>query len=139
MKIVPRRGRVLIVDDGSRLARELAEILSRENDVTTSGSGRTALQLLMKGLNYDVVFCDVLTPQHDGREFVYTVRRMYSEHAPRLVFMTGGLGERDTRALVGSRPDEVLEPPFEPAAILELVRKRVIRALEFEARERGWA
>jgi len=66
--------RILIVDDEQEFVEVLSERLGlRDYDVTTSSSGKDAMEKLEK-LNFDVVILDVLMPDMDGIETLKRIK-----------------------------------------------------------------
>jgi CheY-like chemotaxis protein len=71
--------RVLLVDDDQEVLSVLAKALSAEAlDVETAGSGRLALNLLVRE-DFDLILCDVRMPDFDGKQ-LFDRRRGNGEH-----------------------------------------------------------
>ena len=125
----PRDIRVLVIDNeqlvGSALRRSL-----RDYDVDVLDNAKEALQRLASGASYDVILCDLMMPQMTGMEFYEELVRVAPDHAPKVVFITGGATAPRTRHFVASVPNTVLEKPFDVVALRQLIRERAPRAPE---------
>jgi CheY-like chemotaxis protein len=67
---MPRRHRVLIVDDDHDIRATLHEILSDEGyDVASAANGSDALRLLRSGIAPCVILLDLMMPIMDGWQF----------------------------------------------------------------------
>jgi EAL domain-containing protein (putative c-di-GMP-specific phosphodiesterase class I)/PleD family two-component response regulator len=69
-KAVERSGRILCVDDETRVLEGLAAILRKRFDVVTATSGEAALEQLSHGPDIDVIISDMRMPGMSGAEFL---------------------------------------------------------------------
>jgi DNA-binding NtrC family response regulator len=122
----PRVGRLLIVDDESRLADAVRRLLSDEFEVTVTSLPIEALKWLLCGDWYDVILCDVMMPVMNGVQLHDRVHAVHPELAARFVFVTGGVSVDSVRQLLDSVPNLVLERPIDFGALREFIRRRVI-------------
>ncbi len=93
---VPSQLRVLIVDDEPLILRSTARALSN-HEVTVASSGRAALAALEMG-SFDVVLCDLVMPGLNGLSVLKEIRRRWPELEQRVIFMTGGGVDSETRS-----------------------------------------
>jgi len=121
---VPPRGRVLVVDDDAMLASTIARILSK-HEVILVGSARDALERLSRGERYDVILCDLMMPEMSGIDLHAELAKNAPDVLPAMVFLTGGAFTPHASDFVARVPNEVIEKPFDPAALRALVAKRV--------------
>src|SRR6185437_12021218 len=63
-----QRGRVLIVDDDHNVAKTLGMLLDAEHDVRVLTKGREALELVLGGARFDLIFCDLMMPEMTGMD-----------------------------------------------------------------------
>jgi signal transduction histidine kinase len=92
--------RILVVDDEPDVASALSDILTAQGHrVNVAGDGRSALQLLDKGV-YDIVVSDMRMPEFDGPALYRAVvaRHPLLEHS--FVFITGDTFSADTEAFL---------------------------------------
>ncbi len=122
---VPRRGRVLVVDDEPAIARTVARALSREHDVVTVNAASDALARVVGGERYDVILCDVMMPQMTGKELHAELSVFAPDQAERMIFLTGGAFTPGARAFLDQVPNPCIDKPFDTRALLALVTERV--------------
>jgi len=109
---LPRRGRLLIVDDDPAVSRSLELLLELEHDVTLARDGREALEQLRGGVRYDAILCDLMMPEMTGNQFHEELSRILPEQAARIIFMTGGAFTPETRAFLERVSNLKLLKPF---------------------------
>ncbi|MBX3225034.1 MAG: response regulator [Labilithrix sp.] len=110
---LPRRNRVLIVDDEDRYAKSLELLLSEDYDVARASDGKRALDLFSQGERFDVILCDLMMPRMTGMELHAALAELCPEQRARMVFLTGGATDDLARAFL-ARPDvRHLEKPLE--------------------------
>ena len=109
---LPRRGRVLVVDDEPLVGTVARRILS-QHDVTVVLSANEALALILGGQVYDCVLCDLMMPGTSGMELHAHVRGVLPQVAERFVFVSGGPTTREAARFVESVSLPVIDKPFE--------------------------
>jgi CheY-like chemotaxis protein len=122
---MPRRARVLVVDDEPLVAESLRLVLSGEFAVTITTDPNEALGWISAGEAYDVILCDVMMPHMNGIELRERVVAVAPEQAARIVFVTGGILLPTVRNLLESVPNAWIEKPIDLDGLRELVRRRV--------------
>lgn len=120
-----RRGHILVVDDDRMLGTAVRRTLSSEHDVSVVSSGRAAIQLVLSGLSFDVILCDLMMPDVTGMEVDRELRQFAPEQAERVLYMTGGAFTVGAREFLESIRDQVIEKPFDPNQLRERVRRRL--------------
>jgi CheY-like chemotaxis protein len=116
-----RRGRILIVDDEPMAGAALRRILEREHDVVVVTRGRDALDQIA-GAQFDVILCDLMMPEMSGMDLYTEVSRRSPEHAPRIIFMTGGAFTPRAREFLERVPNQRLEKPVDTRNLRALIR-----------------
>jgi CheY-like chemotaxis protein len=119
------RGRVLVVDDEPMLCSLINRILGDAHDVVIAASARQALESIAAGERFDIILSDLMMPDMTGMELHAALARSVPEQASRMVFMTGGAFSPEAEAFLGGVSDRVLEKPFKPAALRQLVASRM--------------
>ncbi|NPC83957.1 response regulator, partial [Pyxidicoccus fallax] len=119
------RGRLLVVDDEPLVCTALARTLRPHHEVTMSTRAQEALDRIIAGERFDVVFCDLMMPGMSGMEFYGVLKERYPEQAQRVVFLTGGAVTQQARAFLESVPSPHLEKPFAGRELLSLVQERL--------------
>lgn len=107
------RPRVLIIDDEPAILAVYPEVLGVDYQVVVASSGQQALDLIATEPDFDVILCDYMMPDLDGRALYEHLRA----HAPhllhRLMFCSGGLVSERARKFVASITNPLLEKPIE--------------------------
>jgi PAS domain S-box-containing protein len=114
-----RRARILVVDDEQAICRGLADLLVG-HDVVAVDSGRAAIAALDEG-EFDLVLCDLLMADLTGMEVHAHARRHQPALAGRFVFMTGATASAQVRQFLQASPGALLEKPFQPADVVQVV------------------
>lgn len=110
----PRRGRLLVVDDDTNVARAVKRVLEREHDVTVANTAAPVLEALAAGQRFDVILCDLMMPQLTGMDFYQALLRIDTEQTRRVVFLTGGAFTPAAREFLTSVANPSLEKPVDP-------------------------
>jgi CheY-like chemotaxis protein len=117
---------VLVVDDEPAVGTVIRRVL-KDHEVTAVTTAREALELLESGKSYQIIFSDLMMPEMSGMEFFKEVTRRFGSTAERVVFVTGGAFTPKAHAFLDHVPNEVLEKPFTPDAVRELVQRYACR------------
>jgi signal transduction histidine kinase len=120
-----RRGRVLVVDDEAMIRRSIARSLGTQHDVTTAASGREALELLVGGERFDMIFCDLMMPEMTGMELHAVLMMTSPEQARQMVFLTGGAFTESARRFLSDVPNVAVDKPFDPQKLIAMVNERI--------------
>jgi len=121
----PLRTRLLVVDDEPLVADMLFRALSDEHDVTVTTDARTALDYLLGGGEYDLIFCDLLMPKMSGMDLYEELRSKRPGLEERMVFMTGGAFTERAAQFLSVVPNPKMSKPFDLTEIERvLVRAR---------------
>ena len=117
------RAKILWIDDDVNLLRAFQRRLSRDHDVDVCASATEALDRIDKGERWDVICCDLMMPETNGREFEEILSVRYPALAARLIFVTGGVfSEEERKFLERSRQPKLLKP-FDWDAFLQTVEE----------------
>ena len=129
--------RVLIVEDETRLADALAQILRQDGyDPDTVNDGSDGLFYAKSGL-YDVIILDVMLPHMDGFEIV---RRLRAEKIPTPVMLLTARDEiSDKVSGLDCGADDYMTKPFSPDELLARVRALLRRQGEVITDELSFA
>jgi CheY-like chemotaxis protein len=119
------RARVLVIDDDPGVSSGLRLMLQDSHDVTSVGSGREALELLLGAQDFDVVFCDFVMPDMSGEDVYYALKLNRPGTEGRLVFMTGAVFSPDAERFLGQIDNPRLEKPFHLPRVEELLSAAV--------------
>ncbi|WP_298192546.1 ATP-binding protein [Novosphingobium sp.] len=118
------KGRVLVIDDEVDVAETLADMLKRSGlDVEMAIGGRAAQDFLAQGTAIDLVLSDIRMPECDGPTMHTWIGHHRPELAGRLAFVTGDTLSGKVADFLAEVDCPVLEKPFTPAALRELIQK----------------
>ncbi|MBF5043224.1 response regulator [Aggregicoccus sp. 17bor-14] len=121
------RGRILVVDDEPLVAKSLVRLLGTEHHAEAVTSARTALERLVAGEHFDLVFCDVMMPEMSGRDFWEALGHVQPALQGRVVFVTGGAFTPEARRFLEQVAGRVVAKPFDPGEVKAVVRERLAR------------
>jgi signal transduction histidine kinase/CheY-like chemotaxis protein len=115
-------GRALIIDDETELARILAEMLGALGfRCDLAATGRQALPLLSERDYDDVILCDLHMPDMGGPALYGWLERNRPHRCARTAFVTGDALARGAEGFLVRSGRPVLEKPFVPREVRELV------------------
>lgn len=114
--------RVLVVEDEPAVAEGLRLLLEHEYDVEIASSGKQALDLLLRGAQFDAVLCDLMMPGMSGIQLFHELEASAPGAERRLVFMTGGAFTPEAEEFLDEVANERLEKPFDFAKVDRLLR-----------------
>ena len=117
------RARVLVVDDEPLVADMLRRTLSEGHDVTVATDARTALDFVLSGAEFDLIFCDLLMPRMSGMDLYTALRAERPGVEERIVFMTGGAFTERAAAFLATVPNRKLSKPFDLTELERVVSK----------------
>jgi two-component system cell cycle sensor histidine kinase/response regulator CckA len=121
------RPRVLIIDDEPAILAVYPEVLGVDYQVVVASSGQEALELVATQTDFDVILCDYMMPDLDGRALYEHLRTNAPHLLERLMFCSGGLVSERARKFVASISNPLLEKPISLdklcAAIDQVVRQ----------------
>ena len=124
--ILPRRGRVLIVDDEPSIVRAVSRTLGRHHDVVTATDGDEALEVLRApDASFDAVITDVQMARIGGIDLYRAIERERPELVERFLFMTGGVFASDIEQFLRALGPRVLRKPFDPEILRRAIDERV--------------
>lgn len=107
------RSRILVVDDEPLVADMLKRTLSDAHDVTVATDAQTALEYVLAGREYDLIFCDLLMPRMSGMDLFEALRDRAPGVERRIVFMTGGAFTERAAQFLATVPNQKMSKPFD--------------------------
>ena len=120
-----RSGKILVVDDDAAICTAIRRTLGRRHQVTTTTSGREAIERIKSGERYDLILCDLMMPMVTGMEVHGEVALAVPEQADRIVFLTGGAFTAEAREFLERIPNERFEKPFDGGRLRMLAKEMV--------------
>jgi CheY-like chemotaxis protein len=119
----PRATRVIVVDDETRIASTLVEILRGEGfDAMSASTGDSAIELA-RAFRPDIVLSDVIIPGLNGIEVGITISTFLPKC--RIILFSGQAATLDLLKDARQRGHdfEILAKPIKPAALLSIIRR----------------
>jgi CheY-like chemotaxis protein len=114
--------KIVVVDDDEAIRHLLALTLpAPEFEVVSFGDGRDALMAL-HDLAPDLILCDIMMPEMDGRTFFQVVKRSETlRHVP-FVFLSAIEATDQIVATMDAGADDYVSKPFSPQRLLAKIR-----------------
>ncbi len=104
--------RVLICDDDPLVVRALRGVL-KDMDIIAVTDGAEAVAIVERGEPFDVLLCDVMMPVLTGRDVYEALRVLGQGDEHNMVFMTGGVIDRDLTDFLDAIDNPVVPKPFD--------------------------
>ena len=120
---VTRRGRILVVDDDTLVAKAMSRLLAEHHEVLALTSADEALTRLERGERFDLIFCDLMMPVTTGVEFHQRLLELDREQAERTIFITGGAFTDASRKFLETTANDRLEKPFDQHKLRQIVAR----------------
>lgn len=115
--------KVLIVDDEPFILEGLQHSLTDKGfDVTTAENGENALSLLSQSYHPDLVITDIIMPEKDGIEVIWSLKEKYPD--VRIIAISGGGRISATDHLKIAKKlgaDAILTKPFSTDELMETI------------------
>jgi len=120
--------RALVIEDEPVIARVCHRVLTAEGyHVEIAVNGMVARDMIGEQ-KYDLFLSDIRTPEMNGIEFYWHLKKEYPELANRVIFTTGDVLSDDVKAFMMKEPDVPLIPkPFAPDELRVVVRETMQR------------
>jgi len=119
--------RVLVVDDDERVGEAIARVLQDEAEVEVLTDGQDAIDRMLAGERWDLVFCDLMMPGASGIDVYAAAVERAPDLVGRIVFTTAGAFTSRARAFVEGVANPCLEKPLDAERIREIVRRGFVR------------
>ncbi len=120
-----RSGKILVIDDDAAICTAIRRTLGKRHQVTTTTSGREAIERIKGGERYDLILCDLMMPMVTGMEVHAELALAVPEQADRIVFLTGGAFTAQARDFLKRIPNERFEKPFDGGRLRMLAKEMV--------------
>ena len=116
-------GKLLLIEDDSRLAQMVADYLSPQGfECTHAGDGQTGLSRVQEG-QIDLVVLDLMLPDMDGLQVCQRIRGLHGHVSQVPILMLTAKGDPMDR-IIGLElgADDYLPKPFEPRELLARIK-----------------
>lgn len=120
------RGYLLIVEDEPLVRSALRRVLGGQHAVTCPRTSIEALALVIGGMRFDLILCDLTSAQPSGMAFYDEIRRRDPEQARRVLFLTGGTLAPATADLLRSVENRSIGKPCDTQALRRTVNELLL-------------
>lgn len=120
---------ILVVDDEDRIGQLLKRILGPGAGVETRSGGRAALQVLEER-DFDAVICDLHMPEVSGMQLYNRLRDQGSVAADRIIFLTGGTPDKESREFLETVDNRRIYKPFDFDELQQVLAEVTGREIE---------
>lgn len=115
--------KILMVDDDMRNVFALSKILKEKGmQVHIAGDGRTALDILAKEPDVDLVLMDIMMPVMDGYETTRRIREMEGFSSLPIIALTAKAMTEDREKCIAAGASDYLAKPVEVDRLLSMMR-----------------
>jgi two-component system, cell cycle sensor histidine kinase and response regulator CckA len=109
-----KRSRILLVDDEPSVVHAFAKCLRLEgHEVESAGDGARALEVLLSGQPFDLIFCDLMMRGLTGMDLERALIERAPQRLSRIVFMSGGAYTPEARAFLEAHRAQTVDKPFD--------------------------
>ena len=115
--------KILIIEDNDEIRENTAELLELHDfDVFTAVEGGTGYELAKKH-DPDLIICDIMMPETDGRRFLKLARADEKvRHIP-LIFFSAGTSPAELQKALIKAASGFLKKPFTEEELLKTINK----------------
>jgi CheY-like chemotaxis protein len=115
--------KILIIEDNEEIRENTAELLELHHyDVFTAEEGGAGYELA-KQYGPDLILCDIMMPETDGRHFLKLARNDDAIRGIPLIFFSAGTGPAELQKALIKAADGFLRKPFTEEELLKAVKK----------------
>ena len=123
------RGRkVLVVDDDARNIFALTSLLeNQEMDVVSATNGRSAIDLMQRTPDLNIVLMDIMMPDMDGYETIREIRKTPEFRTLPILALTAKAMKGDREKCLNAGASDYIAKPVDTDQLLSLMRVWLVR------------
>jgi CheY-like chemotaxis protein len=115
--------KILVIEDNTEIRENTVEMLELNNyKVFSAKNGNIGFQLAKKN-KPDVILCDMMMPDTDGREFLQLAKNHVVVRKIPLIFFSAGSPLPDIKKKLIKEADDYLEKPFAEEDLLHAIER----------------
>ena len=123
--------KILIVDDDARNLFAITSLLeSRGAEVMTADSGRSAIEILQREPDFELVLMDIMMPEMDGYEATQRIRKLPGAEGIPVVALTAKAMPEDRKKSIEAGCSDFIPKPVENERLLSTIQRWVERRRE---------
>jgi diguanylate cyclase (GGDEF)-like protein len=123
--MMPKKYRILIVDDERSNRKLLSELLSEEFDVVLAKNGSQVFQLLNGEQVIDLVLLDIMLPDMDGYEIIKRMKNNDNQKDIPVIFITVLDSAEDEEKAFQLGAVDFITKPFHPSIVKLRVKNQI--------------
>src|SRR5215213_2609566 len=122
--------KILIIEDNPEIRENTAELLELNNySVITAENGNEGFELAKRFVP-DIILCDMMMPETDGRKFLKLARADEVLCNIPLIFFSAGSISSDIRRGLIKEASEYLPKPFSEQELLEAIKRTLLKNVQ---------
>lgn len=115
--------KILLVDDDMRNVFALSKILKEKGlEIRIAADGQSALDIMEKEKNVDLVFMDIMMPVMDGYETIRRIRKMEEFSSLPIIALTAKAMKEDREKCISAGASDYLAKPVELDRMFSMMR-----------------
>jgi len=115
--------KILVIEDNTEIRENTVEMLElNDYKVFSAKNGNIGFQLAKKN-KPDVILCDMMMPDTDGREFLQLAKNHVIVRKIPLIFFSAGSPLPDIKKKLIKEADDFLEKPFAEEDLLHAIER----------------
>jgi DNA-binding response OmpR family regulator len=114
--------KILVIEDNREIRENTVELLELNNyEVLSAENGKIGFQLAKK-YNPDLILCDMMMPDTDGRKFLHLAKANLTVRTIPLIFFSAGSPSPEVSGILIKQADDYLQKPFAEEDLLNAVK-----------------
>ena len=115
--------KVLIVDDDIRNIFAMTSILEPHNmEILSAETGKTAIEVLQKNPDLDVVLMDIMMPDMDGYDTMRAIRKLTRFRSLPIIALTAKAMKGDREKCIEAGASDYISKPVDTSQLLATLR-----------------
>ena len=113
--------KILVIDDNKEIRENTAEILELNGYHAFTAENGSAGYELAKNYHPDIILCDIMMPETDGREFMRLVKADIMINDIPIIFFSAGTSQELQKELLDGK-NSYLKKPFSETDLLLVIK-----------------
>jgi len=113
--------KILVIDDNNEIRENTAEILELNGYRAFTAENGSAGYELAKNYHPDIILCDIMMPETDGREFMRLVKADIMINDIPIIFFSAGTSQELQKELLDGK-NSYLKKPFSETDLLVVIK-----------------